>query len=79
MTPDQLRDRMKANPFAPVGATPDLRIASALEYVAFYLGEIEAHLSVIASETRPNTANATKTAGALMKLAEMLPTLLAKR
>ena len=79
MTPAELRERMKANPFAPNGLSPELRIASALEYVAYYLGEIEGHLAHIASETRPNAANATKSAGALTHIAQLLQGLLAKQ
>ena len=46
------RDRMRANPFAPMGdaANNEYRKAHSLEYIAFYLGEIEGHLSKIAAQ-----------------------------
>jgi hypothetical protein len=66
VTPDSkvARERMAANPFAP-----DPNIASehqqqhALNYIAFYLGEIEQHLAKIAG-----AAEATKATGSNMAL-----------
>ena len=78
MTNEELRGRMKTEPFAPIGATAEHRIAKALEYTAFYLGEIESHLSKIAACAEPNTTNLNKTQSHLSRIAEMLPTLLAK-
>lgn len=50
MTPQEARDRMKAQPFAPLDGSPEFRIATAIEYAAYYLGEIESHLSKIAAQ-----------------------------
>jgi hypothetical protein len=77
---EEARKRMKAQPFSPIpNLSPELRIASALEYTAYYLGEIESHLSKIAAHAEPNTANLSKIAGHVQGIGHMLPTLLAKK
>jgi hypothetical protein len=57
------RDRMAAQPFAPIDSDIDSRNAHALSYIAYYLGTIEQHLAAIAgSLARPQpdqTARAT--------------------
>ena len=66
MTTDQeklARERMKAQPFAPAALQPEFRDSHSLEYIAFYLGEIEGHLAKIASTLQASGAN-----GALIAL-----------
>lgn len=80
-TKEQIRERMKAEPFAPdpMVANSEARIARAAEYAAFYLGEIEGHLRHMADRTDDNLASARKAAGNLDLIREMLPTLLGKQ
>jgi len=78
MDATELRKRMAANPFAPNGATPELRVAAAAEYIAYYLGEIESHLSKSAAHQEANTNVLSKISGHLSGISSMLPTLLGK-
>jgi hypothetical protein len=58
---DLARARMAENPFVPLAnAQPEWAQAHSLNYIAFYLGEIEKHLSKIAhsSETGGGIAQA---------------------
>ena len=43
------RERMAAQPFAPADGPVEYHSIHALNYIAFYLGEIEKHLAKIAS------------------------------
>lgn len=79
MDSNLVRDRMAANPFAPVqNSAPENRQLHALDYTAFYLGEIEKHLGKIAAELNSGSANGAKIALALTGLQHVLPTLLSK-
>jgi hypothetical protein len=53
------RDRMAANPFFPMtdAANNDYRQSHALEYIAFYLGEINNHMAQIASTLQASGSN----------------------
>jgi len=52
------RERMAANPYAPIqNAQIEFRAPHALEYIAFYLGEIEKHLGKIADGVEKVGAN----------------------
>jgi hypothetical protein len=45
---DLTRERMKAQPFTPSGLTKEHRDSRSLEYIAFYLGEIDGKMERIA-------------------------------
>jgi hypothetical protein len=72
----ELRERMKGRPFAPTEGSTEHRIAAAAEYIAYYLGEIEAHLSKAAAHAEADTPNLSRLATAAVGIQAMLPALI---
>lgn len=79
MTPQEARDRMKAQPFAPLDGSPEFRIAIAIEYAAYYLGEIESHLSKIAAHAEPNLLNVSKISEKLGTISQFVSAIAQRR
>jgi methyl-accepting chemotaxis protein len=74
------RELLAANPFAPLAsAHAERRKQHSLDYIAFYLREIEKHISTIANAIGEQTANSTEIRVSLESLQTILPELLAKR
>jgi hypothetical protein len=74
------RERLVANPYAPLeSALVEHRKQHSLDYIAFYLGEIEKHISTIANAIGEQTANSNEMRVSLENLQTILPELLAKR
>ncbi len=74
------REDMKSNPFAPLAGSVSHeavdRQTFAMEYIAFYLGEIDKHLAAIAVHSASGSTSSTQIAAELKGLAHVLPTLL---
>lgn len=79
MDDKELRERMRGRPFAPFNGSPELRMAVAAEYIAFYLGEIEGHLSRAAASAEADSPNLGRLANAAVGIQAFLPALAAKR
>jgi len=47
MTDRKIIEERMAEGFVPSGGNPDLRVAAALEYIAFFLGRIDKNISEI--------------------------------
>jgi methyl-accepting chemotaxis protein len=74
------RELLANNPFAPLASVHDEhRKQHSLDYIAFYLGEIERHISAIANAIGEQTANSNEIRVSLESLQTILPELLAKR
>lgn len=54
------RDLLAANKFVPAEGPVETHSIHALNYIAFYLGEIEQHLSVIARAVERSAPNVDK-------------------
>jgi hypothetical protein len=80
---DQMRSReaIKTNMFAPASnaMSSEAQRNHALNYVAYYLGEIESHLGKIAAELETANANGAKISLDLHGIAHMIPNLLKDR
>jgi hypothetical protein len=66
------RERMRATPFAPEPVKPEFRDSHSLEYIAFYLGEIEGHLAQISGILKASGANGAQIALQLQGIAGSL-------
>ena len=56
---DRGRQKMSDMPFSPLpsGATHEVQVEHALNYIAFYMSEIEKHLAVLAGQHKPNSSS----------------------
>jgi hypothetical protein len=74
------REELATKPFAPLESShAEHKKQHSLDYIAFYLGEIEKHLSTIANAVDEQTANSNEIRASLNSLQTILPELLAKR
>lgn len=71
-SPQELRERMLNAPFVPTSATPEIRHAAAIEYIALYLGEIEKHLGKIAASVERGSLSADDTAKLLRDVRDVI-------
>jgi hypothetical protein len=71
MTDKEKRERMAAQPFAPIShANAEYRSYHAQEYAAFYLGEIEKHLGRIATLLENGNFNGAKIVSELQDISK---------